>query len=75
MRGRFAKVLHVLALIYFALAGAWIIFGYAAIFWFQGFGKLAEIMSPFNLYNWIAVLLTLAPGVLLLMASERLRSD
>jgi hypothetical protein len=54
------------------LAGVVIIAGYAGIWFFQGFGALQDTLSPFNVWNYIAVLGTLAPGLLALHISERM---
>lgn len=44
------------------LAMAMILFGYAVIWWTEGFSRLTDILSPFNVWNVIAVVITLAPG-------------
>jgi hypothetical protein len=54
------------------LAGALILLSYASIFYFEGWGKLQEIANPFNLVNFIAVIITLAPGYGLIMIGEKL---
>lgn len=46
------------------IAAALILIGYAMIWINRGFGALAEILSPFNVVNFVAVLVTLAPGLL-----------
>ena len=33
------------------------------VWYFEGFSKVQEIMSPFNIVNFIVVLITLAPGI------------
>ena len=42
------------------LAVAMILLGYAMIWWTEGFSALAEILNPFNFWNLIAVIITLA---------------
>ena len=54
-------------------AATLILLGYASIWWFEGFGKLQEVLNPFNVWNVIAVILTLAPGFGLLKLGERIR--
>ena len=44
-----ATTLIVLGKIWIWVAAALIIFGYASIWWFEGFSKLQEILSPFNI--------------------------
>ena len=68
-----ATTLIVLGKIWLWVAAALILVGYASIWWFEGFGKLQEIVSPFNVWNVIAVVLTLAPGFGLLKLGEYLR--
>jgi len=63
----------VLGKVWLWVAGALILLSYASIWWFEGFGKLQEILSPFNVWNLIAVILTLAPGFVLLKLGERIR--
>ncbi|MEP4148744.1 MAG: hypothetical protein ABJL54_16115 [Halioglobus sp.] len=37
----------------------------------QGWGAYTEMMSPFNLVNWIATMLTLAPAMIFYSLSEK----
>jgi hypothetical protein len=68
-----AKMFIVLRKIWLWLAGALVLLGYASIWWFEGFGELQEAVSPFNVWNVIAVLVTIAPGLGLLKLGEYLR--
>ena len=68
-----ATTLIVLGKIWIWVAAALIIFGYASIWWFEGFSKLQEILSPFNIWNYIAVVITVAPGFGLLKLGEWMR--
>jgi hypothetical protein len=67
-----AKVLKVVGYIWLTLAGALILASYATIVYKDGFGRLAEILSPYNFWNVFAVMLTLAPGLLCLWGADRL---
>ena len=69
-----ATTLMVLGKVWLWVAGALILLSYASIWWFEGLDKLLEIMSPFNVWNFIAVVLTLAPGFVLLKLGEHLRA-
>jgi hypothetical protein len=60
------KALKIAGMIYLFLAGIVILIGYASITYFQGVGVLLEILSPFNVWNFIAVVVTLAPGLIML---------
>jgi hypothetical protein len=39
--------------------------------WFEGWWKLTELLSPFNVINWAVTVAILAPGIALQIASER----
>ena len=67
-----AKVLRIIGKVYLWLAGAAILTGYASIWYFQGWLRLTEIASPFNVINLIAIVVTVAPGGLLLLWADRL---
>ncbi len=66
-----AKPLHVLAIAYLTAAGLFIVASYAAVVWSEGWWKLTELLSPFNVINWAVTVATLAPGIALQIASER----
>lgn len=54
------------------LATVFILFGYAAIWYFDGWGELQTILSPFNIWNIAAVVITLVPGFGLLKLGDYL---
>jgi hypothetical protein len=60
------KFFRVVGYLYLTCAVSIILGSYAWIWWHYGLAKLIEIASPFNLINTGAVLLTIAPGFLLL---------
>ena len=47
-------------------------FSYAWILFTQGFSKLAEIISPWNIWNVLAVGIALAPGLFLLWLAQKM---
>ncbi|MEW6256840.1 MAG: hypothetical protein AB1592_12870 [Pseudomonadota bacterium] len=65
------KALKIVGTTWLAIAILFIAANYGMIWYFQGFGRLTEIASPFNIINTATVLLTLAPGVLLLMWADK----
>ncbi len=69
-----ATTLIVLGKIWLYAATALIALGYASIWWFEGFGKLQETLSPFNILNFLAVVILLAPGLGLLKLGKHLRN-
>jgi len=68
-----AKALIVLGKIWLWLASALILLGYGLVWWFQGIDALQEAASPSNIWNVLAVVLTLAPGFGLLKLGEYVR--
>ncbi len=56
------------------LAGLLILVSTAMIWYTEGFGRVREIFSPFKVINFIAVMVTLAPGIGAKMLAERLES-
>ena len=66
------KLLRGFAVVWFALAGL-LIFASTLMIWYkEGFGRIQELFSPFNVVNFIAVLITLAPGIGARMLADRL---
>jgi hypothetical protein len=52
-----------------------LIFASLIMIWKEdGFAKVQEIFNPFNFWNTIVVVIVLAPGVVLLVLSEHLKS-
>ncbi|MGA8435804.1 MAG: hypothetical protein WB713_13655 [Methyloceanibacter sp.] len=54
------------------VAAAFIALSYALILYFDGWRKLTEIVSPFNVVNWLTVIATLAPGYGLVKWGEKI---
>ena len=70
-----ARTLIVLGKVWLWATAVLILLGYASIWWFEGFGKLQEILNPLNVWAVIAVILTLAPGFGLLKLGEISATD
>ena len=68
-----ARTLIILGKVWLCLAGGLIALGYLSILYFEGWGKFRETISPFNIVNWLTVLITLLPGILLAELGKRLR--
>src|SRR5262249_58225813 len=64
--GAVATVVRVIGIVWLVLAGLIIAIGYASTLYWDGVRRLMEIASPFNLWNWLAIILTVGPGLLLL---------
>ncbi len=66
------KLLRGFAVVWFLLAG-FLIFASTLMIWYKdGFWRVQEIFSPFNVINYIAVMITLAPGIAARMLANRL---
>ena len=65
-----SKTLIVIGKAYLWLAS--ILLGYAAILYFEGWWRLQEIASPFNLWNAAALVITVLPGIGLIKFGEKL---
>lgn len=72
--GLLIKTLHVLSKAWFTLAILFILTGYALVWYTQGFAALQEILSPFNITNIVAVIVTLLPGFGLKMLAGKLEN-
>ena len=57
-----------------ALGAVLIVSGMIGIYLENGFDAVAEVMSPFNVWQYIAVLITLSPGLFFLWLSKWLRN-
>lgn len=56
-------LLRTLGYIWLAAAGLLILAGEVGVWMKGGFTAWQELNSPFNVANWIAVMITIAPGV------------
>ena len=68
----FITALKVFGYIWVTLAFIVILISLAFIWKKSGFSAVQEIMSPFNLINWIVTAITLFPGMAALMWAEKL---
>ena len=69
----FAKIIHVIGVIYVWLAGLFILINMVIILVNEGWVKILEILSPFNVGNYIVTIITLAPGLGLVMWSDKIK--
>jgi hypothetical protein len=68
-----AIVCKVLGYIWLVLAGLLILVGIAGVWMKEGFSGVQDLLSPFNVVNYIVTIVTLAPGIGLLMLSDKLQ--
>lgn len=64
------KIVRGFAWIWIGVAVAVILLGYVRTLFKQGFPGLQQLVSPLNIANFIAIVITLAPGIVLLMLAE-----
>lgn len=69
-----SKIVKVLGYIWIGIAGLVILIGYFTIFVNQGFARLQEVVSPFNIWNLIVNLVILAPGIGLVALSKKMEN-
>jgi hypothetical protein len=68
-----ATLCKVLGYVWLIVAGIVIFIGIVGVWMKQGFSGVQELLSPFNVANWFVTVITLAPGIGLLMLSDKLR--
>jgi hypothetical protein len=64
----------VLGYIWLVLALLLILAGTIGVWMNKGFTGVQELLNPFNVTNWIVMVVTLAPGIGLLMLAGKLQS-
>ncbi len=64
----------VLGYVWLAVTGLLILVGIGIVWTKEGFSGVQGLLSPFNAVNYIAMAITLIPGIVLLKLSENLRS-
>ena len=57
-----AKVIRIVGIALIAIAGVIILVGHIGVITSQGFSAYLEMMSPYNVLNYLVTILTLAPG-------------
>jgi hypothetical protein len=69
-----AKILRAFAYVWIACAVALIAMGIAGTWMTRGFGAVQELMSPFNVINYAAIAITIAPGIGALIWADKLKA-
>lgn len=64
---------RVLGYVWIVVALLLILTGIVSVGMDEGFSGVQRLLSPFNLGNWIVTIITLAPGIGLLMLSKKLQ--
>jgi hypothetical protein len=68
------KVLKGFGYVWLTLAGIVIFVGIVGVWMKSGFSGVQELLSPFNILNWLVTVVTLAPGIAALMWAEKLQT-
>lgn len=66
------KALRIFATVWFVLAGVLILIGVLMIWARDGFGAVQQVLSPFNVLNFIVTFVTLLPGLAARTLADRL---
>ena len=66
-------LLKVFGYIWLTAAMLFILACLAVVYMKWGLPELLEILSPFNVLNWIVTVITLSPGIAALALAERLK--
>ncbi len=68
-----ATYCKVIGYIWLVVTGLLIVVGIAGVWMKEGFPGVQDLLSPFNMVNYIAMAITLIPGIALLKLSESLQ--
>ncbi len=68
-----ATYCKVLGYIWLVVTSLLILVGIAGVWMKEGFSGVQDLLSPFNVVNYIAMVITLVPGIGLLKLSEKLQ--
>ncbi len=68
-----ATYCKVLGYIWLVVTGLIIVVGIAGVWMKEGYSGVQDLLSPFNMVNYIAMAITLVPGIVLLKLSESLQ--
>ncbi len=68
-----ATYCKVLGYIWLVVTGLIIVVGIASVWMREGFSGVQDLLSPFSVVNYIAMAITLIPGIVLLKLSESLQ--
>lgn len=68
-----ATTCKVVGYIWLVLAGLLILAGTVGVWMQEGFSGVQYLMNPLNVVNYIVMIITVAPGIGLLMLSDKLQ--
>lgn len=67
-----ARVVRIVGKILLAAGALLVLVGFVGVAYFQGFFALRDMLSPFNVVGWLAVVIALAPGTALITIADHL---
>ena len=70
-----AKLLRGFSIVWFTLVSLFILANIALLWYAEGFSRVQEVFSPFNVVNAIVVVVTVSPGIGAYMLAERLEQS
>ena len=68
------KILRGFGYVWLVLASIFILIGIYGVWMKSGFSGVQELLSPFNIVNWLVTVVTLAPGIGALMWADKLQA-
>ncbi len=67
------KIIRGLGYVWVVLASLFIFSGIIGTFMSEGFAGVMDLLSPFNVTNYLITIITLAPGLYLLVWADKLQ--
>ena len=71
----FVRILRVFGYVWLSLGFVLILVGIAGVWMKSGFAAVQDLMSPFNVVNYLAMVVTLAPGIGSLAWADKLQQN
>ena len=68
-----ATLCKVLGYVWLTIAVIVIFIGIVGVWMKEGFSGVQQLLNPFNIANWLITVITFAPGIGLLILSDKLR--
>ncbi len=69
---RFGQIVRFIGRAWLVVAGAAVLLGHLHILYRDGLARLIDVLSPFNVWNYLSILLAILPGVLCLRLADKI---
>lgn len=66
------RIIRTIGYVLFYAALGFILLGFIGVWMKEGFSAAIELMSPYNLINFLSMLITVAPGIGLIVWAEKM---